>query len=232
MARSPRIAYEVVVNSAVSLDKYSSEEYRNAPVRSIKEAVDIDIQLSGDLRPAAVHELLVRDASTDDAAAVAAIGSKAMPAQYEGLVDPAAVDAAISQTYAVAAVAYCIDRCRRARDAEFIVAERSQQAVGFLHFDCFGPEPELHRLYLDEPHRGSGIGTVLMNELHSRLPLAAKYMLLVVAGNDRAVRFYERHGLHVADLVDGITYYRERMGVAFPPDTRPFQLVLMRYPSA
>lgn len=185
-----------------------------------------------DLRPASVNELLLRDASTDDATAVAAIGSKAMPAQYEGLVDPAAVDAAISQTYTVSAVAECIDRCRRARGAEFIVAERSQQVVGFLHFDCFGPEPELHRLYLDEAHRGGGIGTVLMNELHSRLPPAAEYMLLVVAGNHGAVRFYERHGLHVAELVDGVTYYRERMGVAFPPDARPFRLVLMRRASA
>ena len=53
-------------------------------------------------------------------------------------------------------------------------------------------------------------------------------MLLVVAGNDRAVRFYERQGLHVSRLVDGLVYYRERMGVVFPPETRPVALVLMR----
>ena len=53
-------------------------------------------------------------------------------------------------------------------------------------------------------------------------------MLLVVAGNDRAVRFYERQGLHVAELVDGLAYYRDRMGVVFPADTASFRLLLMR----
>jgi hypothetical protein len=50
-------------------------------------------------------------------------------------------------------------------------------------------------------------------------------MLLVVAGNDRAVRFYERQGLHVAELVDGLAYYRDRMGVVFPADTASFRLL-------
>ena len=172
--------------------------------------------------------VLVRDATGTDAEAIAAIGSEAMPAQYTGLVDPAALDAVVSQTYARSAVTECIDRCRRASDAFFLVAERSGQVVGFLHFDSFGPEPELHRLYLERRQRGAGIGTLLMNELHARLPAESKYMLLVVAGNDRAVRFYERHGLHVSRIVDGLAYYSERMGVVFPPETRPVGLVLMR----
>ena len=54
-------------------------------------------------------------------------------------------------------------------------------------------------------------------------------MLLVVAGNYGAVRFYERHGLEVAHLVDGLEYYGERMRVSFPTGTRPFSLVLMRH---
>ena len=37
-----------------------------------------------------------------------------MPAQYAGLVDPAAVDAAVSQTYSPAAVTDCMERCREA----------------------------------------------------------------------------------------------------------------------
>ena len=172
--------------------------------------------------------MLVRDAAGTDADAIAAIGSEAMPAQYTGLVDPAAVAAVVSQTYAPSAVTDCIDRCQRASDAFFLVAEGSGQVVGFLHFDAFGPEPELHRLYLERWQRGAGIGTLLMNELHARLPAEFAYMLLVVAGNDRAVRFYERHGLRVSRLVDGLVYYSERMGVVFPANTRPVSLVLMR----
>lgn len=174
------------------------------------------------------HDVLVREAAGTDADAIAAIGSEAMPAQYVGLVDPAAVAAVVSQAYEPSAVTECIDRCRRASDAVFLVAERSGHVVGFLHFDSFGPEPELHRLYLELRHRGAGIGTLLMNGLHARLPAEFAYMLLVVAGNNRAVLFYERHGLHVSRLVDGLVYYSERMGVVFPPGTRPVGLILMR----
>ncbi len=169
-----------------------------------------------------------RDATYRDAAAIAAIGSEAMPVQYVGLVDPAAVDAAVRQTYSPAALTDCIERCREASDGFFLVAEQSRQVAGFLHFDYFGPEPELHRLYVDGPYRAAGIGTLLMNELHARLPTELEYMLLVVAGNDGAVRFYRRHGLEVAHFVDGLVYYSERMGVSFPTGTRPFSMVLMR----
>jgi ribosomal protein S18 acetylase RimI-like enzyme len=176
-----------------------------------------------------VSDVRVRDASTLDAAAVTAIGKRAVPAQYDGLVDPTAVDAAVAQTYSLEAISECIQRCVRAPDAEFLVAERSSQVVGFLHYDCFGPEPELHRLYMDSRIRGGGVGTQLIEQLHSRLPpSSSEYMLLVLEGNDRAVRFYERHGLQVAGFVDGLPYYSERMGVVFPPDTKPFRLVLMR----
>jgi ribosomal protein S18 acetylase RimI-like enzyme len=151
-----------------------------------------------------------------------------VPAQYEGLVQHTAVEAAVAQTYSLDATRKSIQRCLKAPDAEFLVAEHSGQVIGFLHYDCFGPEPELHRLYLDSDFRSGGVGSQLIGELHSRLPPQSEYMLLVLQGNDRAIRFYERHGLRVAELVDGLSYYSERMGVVFPRSTRPFQLVLMR----
>lgn len=151
-----------------------------------------------------------------------------MPAQYAGLVDPAVIAAAVSQTYAPGAIAECIERCSSAEDANFLVAEWSDHVVGFLHFDAFGPEPELHRLYLDRECRGAGIGSLLMDELHQRVPADLAYMLLVVSGNDGAVRFYRRHGLRVERTVDGLQYYSDRMGVVFPADAPPVRLMLMR----
>ena len=170
----------------------------------------------------------IRVAEPTDASAVASIGSAAMSAQYIGLVDPEAVRAAVLQTYSVESIADCIERCRRADLAEFLVAEREGAIEGFLHFDSFGPEPELHRLYVDVKARSGGLGSLLMEALKDRLPESVRYMLLVVEGNDRAVAFYQRHGLQIAEHVDGLVYYRERMGVDFPPSTRPFHLVLMR----
>lgn len=173
-------------------------------------------------------EVRIRDAEPTDAAVVAAIGRTAVATQYVGLVDPEAVRAAVEQIYSVEAIADCIERCRAAELAEFLVAERDGRVEGFLHFDSFGPEPELHRLYVAASSRGSGLGGLLVEELHDRIPRSLRYMLLVVEGNDRAVAFYQRHGFGVAETVDGLTYYRERMGVTFPPSTRPFGLVVMR----
>jgi GNAT superfamily N-acetyltransferase len=172
--------------------------------------------------------LVIRDAARADARRISDIGRNAMPAQYQGLVDPVAVQAAIEQTYGIDAIAACIDACARARGAEFLVAEVDDDLVGYLHFDSFGPEPELHRLYVDARGRGGGIGGQLMQTLHARLAPGEPYMLLVLEGNDRAVCFYQRHGLVVAGYVDGLRYYGERMGVMFPAAAKPFRLVLMR----
>ena len=174
---------------------------------------------------------MIRGASEADADAISVIGMKAMPAQYAGLVDPGAIEAAVEQSYAPSAVAECITHCREASDALFVVAERAGRVIGYLHFDSFGPEPELHRLYLDDGERGGGVGTLLMDALHARIGKESGYMLLVVEGNEGAVRFYERSGLHVEALVDGLAYYAERMGIRFPPGMQPFRLVLMRRPA-
>ncbi|MDQ4040826.1 MAG: GNAT family N-acetyltransferase, partial [Actinomycetota bacterium] len=161
-----------------------------------------------------------------DAPAVARIGRAALPAQYAGQVDVGAIDAAVEQTYSDAVVADCIRRCADAQDAHFLVAEHEGRIAGFLHFDCFGREPELHRLYVSAQDRGHGAGRLLMDALHERLGPQGAYMLLVVAGNDRAIRFYEREGLRVAEEVDGLAYYREHMGVEFPPGTPSFALLV------
>jgi hypothetical protein len=73
----------------------------------------------------------VRDAERFDAPAIASIGSRAMSAQYAGLVDPGAVQAAIEQTYAVEVVETCIELCREAPDAQFLVAEQATAVVGY-----------------------------------------------------------------------------------------------------
>jgi ribosomal protein S18 acetylase RimI-like enzyme len=172
----------------------------------------------------------VRDATPDDASAVSAIGRTAMPVQFAGLVDAEVVDAVATQTYEPSAVADCIRRCSAARDALFLVAEVGGEVVGYLHFDPFDGEPELHRIYIDARYRSRGVGAALLGVLHERLR-PATYILLVVKGNDGAVRFYERHGLKHEDTLDGLEHYRTA-GVAFPPDPKPFELIVMRYQRA
>ena len=171
--------------------------------------------------------LSVRDATPDDALAISVIGRTAMPIQFAGLVDAAVVDAVATQTYEPSVVSDCIRRCSAADGAIFLVAEVAGEVVGYLHFDAFDGEPELHRIYIDARRRNGGVGTGLVRALHARLR-PETYILLVVKGNDGAVRFYERHGLHHEDTLDGIDHYRAA-GVEFPPDPKPFQLIVMRY---
>ena len=88
-------------------------------------------------------------ATVDDAAAIAAIGSVAFPAVHGEIVGPTFAAAVVEQTYSIAALTECITRCGKAEDAEFLVAEGEGEVLGYLHYDCEGTEPELHRIYVD-----------------------------------------------------------------------------------
>jgi len=83
----------------------------------------------------------VRDASSGDVAAVAAIGTEAVPATYGNVCDEAVIRSIVEQSYAPEALTACIERCARHGDAHFLVAEELGRVVGFLHYDCEGPEP-------------------------------------------------------------------------------------------
>jgi ribosomal protein S18 acetylase RimI-like enzyme len=175
-------------------------------------------------------ETIVRDAVAPDAAAVASIGKVAVPATYKDLIDDAAVlEAIVEQSYALDPLRECIARCARAVDAHFLVAERDGQIVGFLHYDCEGREPELHRIYVDPTQKRRGIGRALLQELHRRLASGDSYILMVVAANQPAVAFYERHGFVEAARVDGVAYMRERMGVEFAAGAPHVPALILRF---
>ena len=86
-------------------------------------------------------DVIVRDASIDDAEAVAVIGRRAMPLQYRGLVDPVAVNAAVEQIYSDAAIGACIRCCDAAPDAWFLVAERRGAVRGSPTTTASGTRP-------------------------------------------------------------------------------------------
>jgi diamine N-acetyltransferase len=173
---------------------------------------------------------IVRDARSEDAPDIAAIGRLAVPRTYAGLIDDQSVMSAIvEQSYAVDAVRECVDRCARAPDAQFLVAEQGGRIVGFLHYDSEGRDPELHRIYVDPSRKRRGIGSALLEELHARLEPGASYVLMVVAANRAAVSFYERHGLVEAANVNGVAYMHEHMGVEFSPATPEVPALILRF---
>jgi GNAT superfamily N-acetyltransferase len=171
----------------------------------------------------------IRNARPDDAAGVAAIGKAAIPETFRGIVDPRVLRNIVQQSYSVEALSACITRCLGARDAHFIVAEMEGRVVGFLHYDCDGPDPELHRIYLEPAQKRKGIGSALLRALHERLTPGTSYILMVIAANVPAVTFYERHGFVEWAKVDGPTYMSDHMGVKFPPGTRPAPALVLRF---
>ena len=171
----------------------------------------------------------IRNARPDDATGVAAIGKTAIPATFRGIVDRRVLRNIVQQSYSVEALRACITHCLAARDAHFIVAEMEGRVVGFLHYDCDGPDPELHRIYIEPALKRKGIGSALLRALHERLAIGTSYILMVIAANVPAVTFYERHGFMEWAKVDGPKYMSDHMGVKFPAGTRPAPALVMRF---
>jgi ribosomal protein S18 acetylase RimI-like enzyme len=174
-------------------------------------------------------QVLVRTAVAADAPSIAAIGSVAFPAVHDEIVGAEFAAAVVEQTYSIAALTECIERCASADAAEFLVADLDGTVLGYLHYDSEGAEPELHRIYVDPVRKRGGIGSALIRELHARLPAGTTYILLVAEANEDARAFYERHGLVVERRVDGNRHYTDAMALELAAPPRPAPALLMRF---
>jgi ribosomal protein S18 acetylase RimI-like enzyme len=166
----------------------------------------------------------VRYAAPQDAAAIAAIGRTGFPLAHDGIVPEDVIAAIVAKSYSEAAIAAGIARCTADPDAHFLVVERDGRVVGFLQY----ADAELHRIYLHADAIGSGAGHALVEELHARLGPGTSYELMVAAANERAIRFYERHGLREHRRVEGNSYYAELNELPLPPDAKPVESIVMR----
>jgi len=172
---------------------------------------------------------VVRAATFADAPAIAAIGSVGFPAVHIDIVGPTFSAAVVEQTYSIAALTECITRCGKDDDAEFLVAEHDGEVLGYLHYDCDGAEPELHRIYVDLKRKRAGIGSALMRELHARLRPGSSYVLLVAEANTEARAFYKRHGLIVERRVDGPSHYTAALSLDVDSPPQVADALLMRF---
>jgi putative acetyltransferase len=82
-------------------------------------------------------------------------------------------------------------------DDEVWVYEDGGQLVGFA---ALTPELLSH-LYIHPERIGEGIGTVLLDKAKERRPEGFRFW--VFQRNERARRFYERHGCQLVELSDG-----------------------------
>lgn len=144
--------------------------------------------------PSGDGEVVVRKVVGDDLDAVLEIGRRTWPGTFEPIAGPEYVEMGLAKWWTSDATIPAI------RSGRTLVAEVDGQVVGMAVYGTHDDELVLWKLYVLPEHHSRGIGHLLLEaaldrgrELgHRRMAVA------VVEGNDRALRFYERHGfVHV-----------------------------------
>ena len=91
-----------------------------------------------------------------------------------------------------------------ARDPDlFLVAEEDKKIVGTVLGGYDGRRGLIYHLAVASSYRGQGVGSLLLNEVESRLRLTGclKCYLMVTPDNSEAMHYYERRGWHSMDYV-------------------------------
>jgi ribosomal protein S18 acetylase RimI-like enzyme len=94
-----------------------------------------------------------------------------------------------------------------ARDPDlFLVAEEDGQIIGTVIGGFDGRRGMLYHLAVVASSRGQGVGSRLMDEIESRLRTkgCVRCYLMVLAGNEDAMRYYEKRGWETMEHV--LTY--------------------------
>ena len=127
--------------------------------------------------------LRIRSARPEDAPAVAAIWHAGWPDGHLGHVPEELVAVRTEESFHQRAAE---------RVADTVVAEVSGTVAGFTMV----VDDEVEQVYVGASRRGSGVADALLADAEARIRAAghARAWLAVVAGNERARRFYERRG--------------------------------------
>jgi ribosomal-protein-alanine N-acetyltransferase len=139
--------------------------------------------------------VVVRDANPGDARQIAEVARASWADTYSGIFDQAFIDEFLARNYSVPALRRAIQDVGQRPGWVFVVAERDERIVGYLHFGEGARGPELFRVYAHPAHFGTGVGTGLLDALHRRIAgRVASYVLDVHSRNERGRAFYDRHG--------------------------------------
>ena len=169
-----------------------------------------------------MDDLRVRWAGADDARGVAVVHVDSWREAYRGLIDQSVLDA-LSVDQRSEGWSHWIDLSLSTRSNDgaaaphrLLVTEVGGQIAGWASFGA-GRDPgmsqlgELAGIYVHPAQWSTGVGNALLGRVEREL-LAESFTdgyLWVLRGNDRATRFYERHGWHA----DGVEKTGEAGGV-------------------
>jgi GNAT superfamily N-acetyltransferase len=172
--------------------------------------------------------LLIRPASADDADELALLAEVAFGQAYGSLIDAATIDTVVRQACTRTAFRGLVAARQWDGHPEWLlVATDGTALLGFLDFAEEDDGLELRRLYTRVGATSRGVGAALLSELESALPPGTRYRIVVVAGNVRGLRFWQRHGFRVSGEVDGRAHFRSHRGIAFDEVRAPVTLLLL-----
>lgn len=144
-----------------------------------------------------IDDVTIRQAVLDDAQDIANVHVASWQRAYSGVV-PARYLASLDPTARAEQWHKWLSR----DDQQTFVAIGNSRLLGFT---SIGPsrdedaEPitrEMYTLYLDPEAWGSGVARELMHTVSDTLEPGTILTLWVLADNERAIRFYHRHGFH------------------------------------
>lgn len=178
--------------------------------------------------------MLVRPAQPEDALAVAGVHVRAWQAAYRGLLPDTYLDQLRAEDRAERYDFATVDP----RKPHTLVLAKGAEILGFATTapSQTGELPhygELSALYVDPPHWNCGIGIVLIQAARVRLAVLGftDALLWLLAGNQRADRFYRRDGWtpdgrERVDSVWDMTVHEHRyIRQLMPPEARNPQIL-------
>lgn len=141
----------------------------------------------------------VRTASADDVAGIRRVADRSWHAAHDGIVGASTVDEFVAEHYDPESVREAV-----AGDGCFLVGDDGGRTVGFAAANRSESDPgtfALGAIYVDPDRWGEGVGSRLLDRVAADVAARGgeRLRLVVLAGNDRAVAFYEARGFERVD---------------------------------
>ena len=151
-----------------------------------------------------MNDIVIRRATTDDAAALVELGTATFVETFAHLYSPEDLQAFLAESHSVEAYAKVLAD----PDYALWLAERDGHAVGYAqagpcglpHADARAGDGELKRQYLRQSEQNGGVGRALMDAAMAWLERDGPRQLWISvwSENTGAQRFYARHGFSFA----------------------------------
>ena len=142
---------------------------------------------------------MLRPATLSDIPIIRELAHRIWWAHYPGIITDAQIEYMLGLMYNAAA----LERQMMEEGQQFWLAEANGMAIGYLSIGLQGDGAYfLHKIYLDNTHRGKGFGAQAFQMLLDQYPDLMELRLTVNRQNFRSVNFYFKVGFTIEKCID------------------------------